>query len=129
MVLTIHFSISSSFLLSSANFVQSKTSSHNIFGLISFLFLESAISINTASKRCTKTSAKTTANDGGLGHAWLFCFWSRAKCLFSTGLSGTPMASFAEALTEDQRWDVAAYVLSLRNLGPEVRTNDSPLKK
>jgi cytochrome c oxidase cbb3-type subunit 2 len=49
--------------------------------------------------------------------------------ILSTGLSGTPMASFAEALTEDQRWDVAAYVLSLRNLGPEVRTNDSPLKK
>ncbi|MFZ5862003.1 MAG: c-type cytochrome [Nitrospirota bacterium] len=31
----------------------------------------------------------------------------------STGLNGTPMPSFAETLTEDQRWDVANFVMSL----------------
>jgi len=32
---------------------------------------------------------------------------------FSTGLNGTPMPSFADALKEDQRWDLANYVYSL----------------
>ncbi|EDY19943.1 cytochrome c class I [Chthoniobacter flavus Ellin428] len=31
-----------------------------------------------------------------------------------TGLNGTPMVSFAEALTEEQKWDLVAYVLTLR---------------
>jgi mono/diheme cytochrome c family protein len=31
-----------------------------------------------------------------------------------TGMDGTPMASFAEALTADQKWDVVAYILTLR---------------
>jgi mono/diheme cytochrome c family protein len=30
-----------------------------------------------------------------------------------TGLNGTPMPSYADSLTPDQSWDVAAYVLSL----------------
>jgi mono/diheme cytochrome c family protein len=32
---------------------------------------------------------------------------------FSTGLNGTPMPSFADALSEEQRWDLANYVYSL----------------
>ncbi len=31
-----------------------------------------------------------------------------------TGLNGTPMVSFADAFTEDQKWDLVAYVLTLR---------------
>ncbi len=31
----------------------------------------------------------------------------------STGLNGTPMPSFADALTEEERWDVANFVISL----------------
>ena len=31
-----------------------------------------------------------------------------------TGLNGTPMVSFAEAFSEEQKWDLAAYVLTLR---------------
>ena len=41
--------------------------------------------------------------------------------ILSTGLSGTPMVSFAQTLTEEQRWDVAAYVLSLREVQSQVR--------
>jgi mono/diheme cytochrome c family protein len=32
---------------------------------------------------------------------------------FSTGLNGTPMPSFVDALSADQRWDLANYVFSL----------------
>jgi mono/diheme cytochrome c family protein len=32
---------------------------------------------------------------------------------FSTGLNGTPMPSFVDALSDDQRWDLANYVYSL----------------
>ncbi len=32
---------------------------------------------------------------------------------FTTGISGTPMASFADAISVDDRWDLAAYVASL----------------
>ncbi|HSP99869.1 MAG TPA: c-type cytochrome [Candidatus Dormibacteraeota bacterium] len=32
---------------------------------------------------------------------------------FSTGLNGTPMPSFVDALSVEQRWDLAAYVSSL----------------
>jgi mono/diheme cytochrome c family protein len=30
-----------------------------------------------------------------------------------TGLDGTPMPSFANAMTPDQRWDVVHYIRSL----------------
>jgi cytochrome c oxidase cbb3-type subunit 2 len=33
---------------------------------------------------------------------------------FTTGLDGTPMPSFADSLTDDQRWDLANYVYSLQ---------------
>lgn len=32
----------------------------------------------------------------------------------TTGLSGTSMLSFAQALTEDQRWDIVAYISTIR---------------
>ena len=32
-----------------------------------------------------------------------------------TGINGTPMVSFAPALTEQQRWELAAYIDALRN--------------
>lgn len=34
--------------------------------------------------------------------------------VLTLGLGGTPMASFAETLTEEQRWELAAFVLTLR---------------
>ncbi|MEO6666417.1 MAG: c-type cytochrome, partial [Nitrospiria bacterium] len=39
----------------------------------------------------------------------------------STGLNGTPMPSFADILSDDQRWDVANFVISLcpkKNIDP-----------
>lgn len=38
--------------------------------------------------------------------------------VLETGLNGTPMVSFATVLTPGQRWDIIAYVLSLRIAGP-----------
>jgi mono/diheme cytochrome c family protein len=32
----------------------------------------------------------------------------------ATGLNGTPMVSFADALSDAQKWDVVAYLLTLR---------------
>ena len=34
--------------------------------------------------------------------------------VLTLGIHGTPMASFAEALTEEQRWELAAFVSTLR---------------
>jgi DMSO reductase family type II enzyme heme b subunit len=34
---------------------------------------------------------------------------------FSTGINGTPMPSFAKALNEDERWDLANYIKSLQH--------------
>ncbi len=34
--------------------------------------------------------------------------------ILTTGMTGTPMLSFASTLSEEQRWDLAAYVVSLR---------------
>lgn len=45
--------------------------------------------------------------------------------ILSTGMSGTPMVNFAQVLTEDQRWDVAAHILSLRVAAPEIRSNEA----
>ena len=42
---------------------------------------------------------------------------------FSTGLNGTPMPSFFDALSEEQRWDLANYVYSLSpDDGPNYAT-------
>jgi hypothetical protein len=32
-----------------------------------------------------------------------------------TGLNGTPMPSFLESTTESERWDLVAYLLSIRS--------------
>ena len=34
--------------------------------------------------------------------------------VLTLGIHGTPMASFAEALTEEQRWELAAFISTLR---------------
>jgi cytochrome c oxidase cbb3-type subunit I/II len=33
----------------------------------------------------------------------------------TTGLNGTPMVGFADALSDEQRWELTAYILTLRN--------------
>ena len=48
--------------------------------------------------------------------------------ILSTGMSGTPMVSFAQALTEEQRWDVAAYILSLRETEREIGSTEASRK-
>lgn len=40
--------------------------------------------------------------------------------VLATGLNGTPMVSFETSLTPEQRWDIIAYILTLRL--PEKRT-------
>ncbi|MGA3348780.1 MAG: c-type cytochrome, partial [Candidatus Sulfotelmatobacter sp.] len=39
----------------------------------------------------------------------------------ATGLEGTPMPSFATAMTADQRWDVVHYIRTLSN--PKARAS------
>ncbi|MFZ4765768.1 MAG: c-type cytochrome, partial [Roseimicrobium sp.] len=34
--------------------------------------------------------------------------------VLTTGLSGMPMLSFADTLTAEQRWDIAAFLMSVR---------------
>jgi len=34
--------------------------------------------------------------------------------ILATGLNGTPMASFDQTLTEAQRWDIIAHLMSIR---------------
>jgi len=42
-----------------------------------------------------------------------------------TGLSGTPMPSYADSLEPDQAWDLAYFVLSLSvSHGRQARTAD-----
>ena len=48
---------------------------------------------------------------------WKYKNGSAARDVFrdiTTGLNGTPMPSFQDALTADQRWDIAHYVASLQ---------------
>lgn len=40
--------------------------------------------------------------------------------ILSTGMNGTPMISYAETLTEEQRWQVIAYIISIRVEGPPL---------
>jgi FTR1 family protein len=49
----------------------------------------------------------TTAQMGGVSPAMMFR-------IVSIGVAGTPMSSFAGALTSEQRWNVVGYVNSLR---------------
>lgn len=43
-----------------------------------------------------------------------------------SGIAGTPMPAFKDALTDDELWDVAAYVLYLRGLNNESYNKASP---
>jgi mono/diheme cytochrome c family protein len=36
--------------------------------------------------------------------------------VLETGIEGTPMPSFSEALTIDQRWDLVAFIAQLRRV-------------
>lgn len=47
--------------------------------------------------------------------------------ILSTGMSGTPMVSFAATHTEEQRWDIVAYILSLR-AQPSLTLGASPAR-
>ncbi len=68
-------------------------------------------------------SAPTLTDDFGnlirpadLTHRWTFRGGPTRRDIFrafSTGLNGTPMPSFVDALKEDERWDLANYVYSL----------------
>jgi hypothetical protein len=40
--------------------------------------------------------------------------WGDVFRVLATGLNGTPTDSLAQTLTEEQRWQVAAYVVSIR---------------
>lgn len=40
--------------------------------------------------------------------------------VLTTGMNGTPMISYAETLTEEQRWQVIAYIISVRVEGPAL---------
>ncbi len=44
----------------------------------------------------------------------------------STGLNGTPMPSFADALTVEERWNVANFVMSLSNHYPIEESTNKP---
>lgn len=47
--------------------------------------------------------------------------------ILATGLNGTPMVSFDKVLTEDQRWDVIAHLMSLRlPSGPVLGASPAP---
>lgn len=51
-----------------------------------------------------------------LSRPWTFRGGARREDIFramTTGLNGTPMPAFGEALTEEQRWDITNYIFSL----------------
>lgn len=73
--------------------------------------------------RSDGVSAPTLKDDGGhpvrpadLTRRWTFRGGPARQDIFrafSTGLNGTPMPSFADALSVEQRWDLANFVYSL----------------
>jgi mono/diheme cytochrome c family protein len=73
-------------------------------------------------------SASTLTDDWGypiraadLAQSWTFRGGSSREDIFrtmSTGLNGTPMPSFLEALTPEQRWAITDYIVSLSGSGP-----------
>ena len=46
--------------------------------------------------------------------------------VLTTGMSGTPMISFAQTLTAEQRWQIPAYITSIRIEGQPVLNPSSP---
>ncbi len=46
--------------------------------------------------------------------------------VFITGLSGTPMPSFADSINKDEAWDLAHFILSLGPAGPRRTEEQGP---
>jgi cytochrome c oxidase cbb3-type subunit 2 len=46
--------------------------------------------------------------------------------VFITGLSGTPMPSYADSINKDEAWDLAHYILSLGPPGPRRTPEQGP---
>lgn len=77
-------------------------------------------------------AARTLKDDRGfpilpanLTKGWRFKGGSSPKDIFTrftTGMDGTPMPSFSETLSEEERWNLAAYVSSLIK-EPQVKGN------
>jgi cytochrome c oxidase cbb3-type subunit 2 len=73
--------------------------------------------------RMDGTTAPTLKDDAGypirpadLSRPWTFRGGARREDIFraiTTGLNGTPMPAFGEALTAEQRWDLTDYIYSL----------------
>ncbi len=73
--------------------------------------------------RTDGTTAPTLKDDAGhpirpadLSRPWTFRGGARREDIFramTTGLNGTPMPAFGEALTVEQRWDITDYIYSL----------------
>ena len=78
-------------------------------------------------------SASTLMDDWGqpirpadLSHSWTFRGGASRDDIFrtmSTGLNGTPMPSFADALTPEQRWAITDYIDSLSGSNGPGYTN------
>jgi mono/diheme cytochrome c family protein len=78
-------------------------------------------------------SAPTLVDDAGdfiraadLAQSWTFRGGSSREDIFrtmSTGFNGTPMPSFLEALTAEQRWAITDYIVSLSGGGDPGYTN------
>lgn len=73
--------------------------------------------------RTDGTTAPTLKDDAGhsirpadLSRPWTFRGGARREDIFramTTGLNGTPMPAFGEALSVEQRWDITDYIYSL----------------
>lgn len=73
--------------------------------------------------RTDGTTAPTLKDDAGhsirpadLSRAWTFRGGAKREDIFrsiTTGLNGTPMPAFGEALSVEQRWDLTDYIYSL----------------
>ena len=64
-----------------------------------------------------KDDAKNTIRAANLQKGWLMKGGREAADIFmrfSTGVDGTPMPSYADSLSEDERWALAHYVKSLQ---------------
>jgi mono/diheme cytochrome c family protein len=78
-------------------------------------------------------SAPTLVDDLGhpiraadLSQSWTLRGGSSREDIFrtmSTGLNGTPMASFSDSLTPEQRWEITDYIVSLSGTDGPAYTN------
>ena len=57
---------------------------------------------------------------GGHMAAWMGFAPQQWSYFQLIGLNGTPMISYAQTLTEQQRWQIIAYVMSKRIEGPPL---------